>query len=114
MKFKLIMAMVDPEITPKVVDAAISAGATGDVIVSARGCGIEQTKLLGITVDSRTDIILFVVEEHIVNKVLDAIKQKSDLEKPGVGIAVVLKVEKVAGLQRHITKIKDKLKEEQL
>ena len=114
MKFKLIMTLVTPDITEEVVETAKKAGATGNVVVSARGCGINETKFLGISVDDKTDIIFFVVEEHSVNKILDAINNECDLHKPGNGIAIVLSIDKVVGLERQILKIKEKLKGEQL
>jgi hypothetical protein len=97
MKFKLIVALVNPEITNEVIDTAKKSGATGNVTIPARGCGIEETKFMGIAIEDRTDVILFVVEEHSVN-----------------GIVIVLSIDQVAGLDRQIAKIKDKLKTEQL
>ena len=108
------MTLVTPEITEEVVETAKKAGATGNVVVSARGCGINETKFLGISVDDKTDIIFFVVEEHSVNKILDAINDECDLQKPGNGIAIVLSIDKVVGLEKQILKIKEKLKGEQL
>ncbi|MFN3918270.1 MAG: P-II family nitrogen regulator [Flavobacteriales bacterium] len=114
MKFKLVMTLVNPEITNRVVDAAKKAGATGDVIIPARGAGSTETKFFGISVEDKTEIILFVVEEHIVNKVLDAITIDCKLSEPGNGIAIVLSIDKVAGLDRQIDMIKNKLREERL
>lgn len=106
--------MVSPEITDKVIDAAKKAGATGNVILSARGSGINETKLFGVSVEDKTDLILFVVEEHSVNKILDAVSIDCKLKEPGNGVAVVLSIDKVAGLERQIGKIKERLKEENL
>jgi nitrogen regulatory protein P-II 1 len=114
MKFKLVMTMVSPEITNDVISAAKSAGATGDVIIPARGSGSNQARFMGITLEDKTDIILFVVEEHTVNKVLKAITVDCKLCDPGKGIAIVLAIEKVAGLDRQIESIKTKLREENL
>jgi nitrogen regulatory protein PII len=108
------MTLVTPEITEEVVETAKKAGATGNVIVPARGSGINETKFLGISVDDKTDIIFFVVEEHSVNKILNAINNECDLRKPGNGIAIVLSIDNVVGLERQVLKIKEKLKGEQL
>jgi hypothetical protein len=54
------------------------------------------------------------VEEHSVNKILDALCMECKLTDPGRGVAIVLSIDKVTGLDRQIEKIKDKLKEERL
>ncbi len=114
MNFKLIVSFVNPQLTEKVIEYAKQAGATGDVILSARGTGSKEVKLFGVSVENKTDVILFAVEEHIVSKVLDAIVEHCDLKKPGNGIAIVLNIERVAGLESQIEQIKQKLREEQL
>lgn len=114
MKFKLILSLVKPDITTKVVDAAKKAGATGDVIIPARGTGSKETRFFGISVEDKTDIIFFVVEEHIVNRVMDAICHDCKLKEPGNGIAIVLSIDKVAGMESQISKIKTRLRKEQL
>lgn len=43
MRFKLIVAFVNPDMTEKVIKVAKKAGATGDVIIQARGSGIEES-----------------------------------------------------------------------
>lgn len=114
MKFKLIMTLVNPELTQKVIATARENGATGDLIVPARGSGLSETKFFGISLEDNTDLVLFVVEEHSVDKILDGIENKHQLNESGNGIAVVLSIDKVAGLDRQREIIKDKLKKEQL
>lgn len=114
MRFKLIMAFVNPEITSKIVATAKKNGATGDVIIPARGTGLQPAKLFGVTIENKTDIVLLVVEEHIVQKILDSFCEDCNLEESGKGIAIVLSIDKVAGLDRQINSIREKLKEEQL
>jgi nitrogen regulatory protein PII len=114
MKFKLIVALVNPEITNDVIATAKKSGATGNVTIPARGCGIEETKFMGIAIEDRTDVVLFVVEEHSVKRILENISKETKLEEPGNGIVIVLSIDAVAGLDRQIVKIKEKLKSEQL
>lgn len=114
MRFKLIVSLVRPEITNEVIKAAKKAGATGDVILSGRGTGVSESSFFGITLEDRTDVILFIVEEHSVNKIMDALCLECKLTDPGRGVAIVLSIDKVTGLDRQIDKIKDKLKEERL
>lgn len=114
MRFKLIVALVRPELTNEIVKTAKNAGATGDVILSGRGTGITESSFFGIQLEDRTDAILFIVEEHSVDKILDALCNECKLKEPGRGVAIVLSIDKVTGLERQIDKIKDKLKEERL
>jgi nitrogen regulatory protein PII len=115
MKFKVIMAMVRPNITEKVVDAAKAAGATGDVIISARGSGSNESKsFFGLALQDQTEILMFLVEEHSVDNILDAIKTSGELNEPGHGIAIVLNVEKVAGLESQMEKFKEQAKNKYL
>lgn len=105
MNFKIIMAMVKPEFTDQVVDAAKSAGATGDAIIPARGSGVHQTtSFLGLSIEDKTEIILFLVPENLALKILQTIKDVAEFEKPGRGIALVLNVDSVVGLESQIGK----------
>lgn len=112
MRFKLIVALVNPEITEKVVKVAKKAGATGDVILQGKGNGMEESNFLGLTIQDKTNIILFVVEEHNVDPILTSVSKECQIEEPGNGIMLVLSIDKVAGLARQIKKIRQKLNNE--
>jgi nitrogen regulatory protein PII len=112
MRFKLIVALVNPEITEKVVKVAKKAGATGDVILQGKGNGMEESNFLGLTIQDKTNIILFVVEEHHVDDIIQAVSLECKLEEPGNGIMMVLSIDKVAGLSRQIKKIRQNLNKE--
>ena len=110
MRFKLIMAPVKTDKTDKVIDAAKQAGATGATIIPARGTGIHEAKtFFGLTLEAQTDIIMFLIEENAVQDILDAIKVAGKFHKPGTGIAFVLPVEQMIGLESQVEKIKEKL-----
>jgi nitrogen regulatory protein P-II 1 len=112
MRFKLILASVKADITDKIVDAAKEAGATGATIIPARGTGIHEAKtFFGLTLEAQTDIIMFLVEEHMITKILDAIKQVGEFHKPGTGIAFVLPVDQVVGLESQMEKFKQDVRE---
>ncbi len=114
MKFKLVVCFVNPDQTEKAVAAAKSCGATGDVILNGKGSGIEPSTFLGMSIEDRTNIILFVVEDHCVNSVIDGLKEACDLETPGNGIVIALSIDKVAGLDKQIKRIRQNLSTEQL
>jgi nitrogen regulatory protein PII len=114
MKFKLIVAFIHPDNTDEVVKVAKKAGATGDVIIQAKGSGIEETSFLGLSIQDKTDLILFVVEDHHVNKIVQCVSDTCNLEEPGNGMMIVLSIDKVAGLSKQIKKIRENLKNVQL
>lgn len=112
MRFKIIFASVKTDITDKVVDAAKLAGATGATIIPARGTGIREAKtFFGLSLEAQTDIIIFLLEERLVEPVLETIGTVGEFDKPGTGIAFVLPIDQVIGLESQIEKIKNKVGE---
>ncbi|NOR25102.1 MAG: P-II family nitrogen regulator [Desulforhopalus sp.] len=108
MRFKLILASVKADITDRIVDAAKEAGATGATIIPARGTGIHEAKtFFGLTLEAQTDIIMLLIEEHLVAKILESIKEAGEFHKPGTGIAFVLPVEHIVGLESQMGKFKE-------
>ena len=113
MQFKLIMAFVKPSITDKVVDAMKEAGATGATIIPARGTGIREAKsFFGLNIEDQTEIIVFLVEEHVVENLMKVIQLAGKFDKPGTGIAFVLPVEHIAGLESQMKKFKDQARDQ--
>lgn len=111
MRFKLILSSVKTTVTDDVVDAAKSAGATGATIIQGRGTGMREAKtFFGLSLEAQTDIIMFLVEEHLVGKIMEAIKKAGKFHKPGTGIAFVLPVEQVIGLESQIEKFKEEVR----
>lgn len=108
MRFKIIMASVKPVLTDKIVDAAKDAGATGATIIPARGTGIHEAKtFFGLSLEAQTDIIMFLLEENMVDKILKTIGEAGKFNKPGTGIAFVLPVDQVIGLESQIERFKE-------
>ena len=115
MKFKIVFAPVKTHKTDPVVNAAKAAGATGATIIPARGTGIHEAKtFFGLTLEDQTDIIIFLLEEHIVKPVMEAIKTAGEFDKPGTGIAFVMPVESVLGLESQMEKFKEEVRDKYL
>jgi len=112
MQFKLIMAFIKPNITDAVVDAMKQAGATGATIIPARGTGMHEAKsFFGLSIENQTDIVVFLVEEHVVENLMKVIRLAGKFDEPGTGIAFVLPVEHVAGLESQMKKFKDQARD---
>ncbi len=98
-KFDLIITIVSKGRCHLVVEASKRAGAEGGTILGARGTGIHETaKLLGVPIEPEKDIILTLVPRCDTDKVLDAILEDGEMNKPGKGITFVLEVKRVAGI----------------
>jgi len=102
--FKCIVAMVKPDLTDKVVDSAKGAGATGATVIDAAGTGAREAKtFFGLSLDIRTEVVLFLVSENGVASVLSAIHEAGRFHEPGTGIAFVLGVESAIGIESQMT-----------
>jgi nitrogen regulatory protein PII len=112
MQFKLIMAFVKPSVTDAVVADMKEAGATGATIIPARGTGMHEAKsFFGLTIEDQTDIIVFLVEEHVVENLMEVIQSAGKFDEPGTGIAFVLPVDHIAGLESQMKKFKDQARD---
>jgi nitrogen regulatory protein PII len=105
MAYKSIVAMVKPDLTDMVVNSAKQVGATGATIIPASGTGAHEAKtFFGLSLDIRTDVVIFLVDGEMVETVLSAIKEAGRFNEPGTGIAFVLAVEQTAGFESQLTK----------
>ena len=112
MRFKIILASVKSALSDTIVDAGKEAGATGATIIPARGTGIHEAKtFFGLSLEAQTDIIMFLVEEHIVTDILEAIGRAGEFHKPGTGIAFVLPVDHVIGLESQMEAFNKEVRE---
>ena len=103
MEFKLIVAAVKPDVTDRIVDAAKAAGATGATIVPGHGTGVHEAKtFFGLSLEAQTDLVFFLLAASRVDAILRAIVKEGKFREPGAGIAFVLPVEGVAGLESQI------------
>jgi len=113
MQFKLIIAFVKPSITDAVVDAMKEAGATGATIVPARGTGIHEAKsFFGLSIEDQTEIVVFLVEEHVVENLIQVIQKAGKFDEPGTGIAFVIPIEHIAGLESQMKKFRKQARDQ--
>ncbi len=103
----LIVTIVKRGFSETILKASKEAGAEGGTIIPARGSGIhEKAKLMGIPIEPEKEILLTLVNCEITKKVLQAILEAGNLNKPGEGIAFVLDIKYVAGIC-HLVEGKD-------
>lgn len=113
--YDLIVTIVNKGQAGKVVEYSQNAGAEGGTIMFGRGTGIhEHAKLFGITIEPEKEIILTLIDRRQSNEVLAAIQNAAQLNKPGKGIAFVVEIEKVVGINHLLNKmVNEKLAERQ-
>jgi nitrogen regulatory protein PII len=100
--------MVKPNLTDKVVESAKKVGATGATIIDASGTGAKEAKtFFGLSLDTRTEVLLFLVAEELVAPVLTEIRKAGRFHQPGTGIAFVLNVDSVTGVESQLERSTD-------
>ncbi len=101
MEYEAIFTIVDRGMSDEVIEAAKSAGATGGTIIHGRGSGShEKAKLFNIEIEPEKEIILILSESTKSDAIVEAIREKVNIDKPGVGILFVLDVNKAVGLTK--------------
>ena len=104
MAVKCIVAMVKPDLTDRVVESAKQVGATGATIIPASGTGLKESKtFFGLSLDIRTEVILFLVQDPSVEPVLSAVREAGRFHEPGTGIAFVVPVDQIAGMESQLS-----------
>ena len=105
MRFKLIVALVEDDLSDVILKAAREAGATGATVINnARGEGLKKARgIFGMEITAQRDVLLFLAEEHYSRHILEAIAKVGEFdETPGTGIAFQLDVEDAVGVTHQI------------
>ena len=115
MHFKLIIALVEEIEVDAVMKAVRHTGVTGATeIPFARGEGLEHVQtFFGLNLETRMEMLLFLVEEHMSRSVLEQIERVGKIDAaPGTGIAFQLDVEDAVGVTHQIQKLKELVEEQ--
>jgi len=108
-QFELIVTIVNKGFCEEIIEASREAGAAGGTILHGRGTGVhEHAKLLSFTIEPEKEVILTLVPQKVTDRVLESIVKAGELDKPGKGIAFVLDVEKVLGINHLLEEMLDK------
>jgi nitrogen regulatory protein P-II 1 len=101
--FKMIITIVRRGFSDPVVAASKEAGAEGGTIFNGRGTGVnEQKSIFGMPLQPEKEIVMTIVKASNANKVLHAIYNAAQLGESGTGIAFVLPIEKVVGINHPL------------
>lgn len=94
----LITAIVQRGVADEVVRAARKAGAQGATVFYARGMGVRQRSLgvLGVTVNAEKEVIYIVAATDQADHIFERIFTTAKLDTPGMGMAYITPLEKMA------------------
>jgi nitrogen regulatory protein PII len=97
--YQMIVTIVDRGNAETVIEAAQAAGAMGGTIVNARGSGIHETgKLFNMEIEPEKEMVYILSKREFTEKIIDSIREKMQIAKPGKGIVFVQDVNDVYGL----------------
>ena len=103
--YSMIVTIVKRGFSDPVIAASKKAGAEGGTIFNGRGTGVnEQKSIFGMPLQPEKEIIMTVVEASRARKVLHAIYHAAKLGESGNGIAFVLPIDRVVGINHPLSK----------
>ena len=101
--FNLIITIVNKGSSDEVIRAAKDAGAEGSTVLYGRGTGIhEKATIFGVAIEPEKELIATLIPESLTEKVLVSINDEAELGTPGRGIAFVLNVDQVIGINHPL------------
>lgn len=112
MKMKMVLALVNESKTEAIVEAVREAGGTGaTILTNARGEGLNPRKsFLGLDLTSSRDLLIFLVAEKDARSILETISNVGEFEtESGSGIAFVISVDDVVGLESQMPTLLEKM-----
>ena len=98
--YKIIYTVVDRGNGEQVVDAANKAGARGGTIMNGRGAGIHETQtFFNIAVEPEKEVVFIITKNEEKDKIVEAIRNDLEIDKPGNGMMYVMDINEVYGLR---------------
>ena len=97
--YNAIYVIVDRGLAEEVVDAATDAGARGATVINARGSSVHETStIFAAAVEPEKEIVLILVSSDIAKAVIQAIRDKMNMDESGNGILFTTCVKEALGL----------------
>ena len=97
--YKKLTIIVDRGTADDVMDIALAAGVRGGTILHGRGaCADIATKLFGCEIEPEKELVMILTHDELIDKVVDALVQGLDLDKPGKGVLYVEPILETRGL----------------
>ncbi len=101
-EYSLIVVIVDVNQNELVMSLARKAGATGGTIIRGKGTSIyEKRSFWGIEINPNKDVVLIISPQERAQKIVEKINSTMELEKPTNGIAFIIPLSGVIGLNDY-------------
>ena len=115
MKFVALISIVTAENEENIRKIAKELGASGAMVIQAKGSGFEEKKsFFSLTFEGNHTILLYILEEKMARSVLKAIKKDIE-EGKSEGVAFTTPISHVVGLnQTVIKKFEEKIKSDEV
>jgi len=97
--YQVIITVVNKGKAEEVIDAATVAGSKGGTIINARGAGIHETsKLFNMDIEPEKEMIMILSKETETQAIVNSIREKLEIDKPGNGVIFIQDVSKTYGV----------------
>ncbi|MEX1014533.1 MAG: P-II family nitrogen regulator [Candidatus Paceibacterota bacterium] len=101
--FKLIVIIVNKNLSRRVIKACKKAGLEGATAFPARGTGTHNAgSIFGVEVEEKKDIVLCLTPTNLVDKVISKVRAAARLDRPGTGIAFVVNSKNICGIAHKL------------
>lgn len=90
---KALFIVVNAGFADDIADIAREEGARGATILNARGRGLSQKSIMGITVDSEKEMVLSVVDGKVAARIMESVKEQAGICTPAHAVCFALPVE---------------------
>lgn len=97
--YQVIITIVNRGGADDVIEAAKEAGSKGGTIINARGSGANEAKrIFNIEIEPEKELVMIISKCETVEKIVDSIRRKLEIDKPGNGIIFVQDVKRAYGI----------------
>jgi len=96
---KALFIVVNAGFAEQVVDLVRSKGASGATIINARGISSLHKEIMGISIDREKEMVLTLVDSDTADKIMETVKQSTNIKSEAHGVCFTLPVTKTVGLR---------------
>jgi len=105
MEYQVIVTIVNRGSAQDVIEVANEAGSRGGTIIKARGSGTHETsKIFNMEIEPEKEMVMILSRKDITDKIVENIRVKLELDKPGKGILFIQDVHQAYGIYEEKTK----------
>lgn len=105
MEYQVIVTIVNRGSAQDVIEVANEAGSRGGTIINARGSGTHETsKIFNMEIEPEKEMVMILSRKDITDRIVENIRVKLELDKPGKGILFIQDVHQAYGIYEEKTK----------